>query len=183
VHVRRVVTGHRPDGTATVVADGAAPRSHDFAEIAGMSETLVWVTEAGAPITVDGGDPTPTAADLPAPGGTRFAVVRFPPDAVYADPAFDGAAALAEQQRVAPGLAARFEPDAPGMHTTDSVDYAIVLEGEIWLELDDDELVHLARGDVVVQNGTRHAWRNRSNEPATLAFVNVGAELPARRGS
>ena len=69
------------------------------------------------------------------------------------------------------------------MHTTESVDYAIVLEGEIWLELDNDELVQLARGDVVVQNGTRHAWRNRSNEPATLAFVNVGAELPTERGS
>jgi mannose-6-phosphate isomerase-like protein (cupin superfamily) len=176
VNVRRVVTGHRADGTATVVDDGPPPRSHDFVAIDGMRETLVWVTAAGAAIVADGADPTPSARDLPGTGGTRFAIVRFPPDAVYADPAFDGAAAAAEHLRVSPELAALFEPDAPGMHTTDTVDYAIVLEGEIWLELDDDELVHLARGDVVVQNGTRHAWRNRSGEPATVAFVNVGAE-------
>jgi mannose-6-phosphate isomerase-like protein (cupin superfamily) len=176
VTVRRIVTGHRADGTAVVVADGPPPRGHDFVHIAGMSETVVWVTEAGAPIAFDGADPTLGAGDFPDPGGTRFSIVRFPPDAVYAEAAFDGEAALAEHRRVSPRLAEVFEADAPGMHTTETVDYAIVLEGEIWLELDNDELVHLARGDVVVQNGTRHAWRNRTSEPATVAFVNVGAE-------
>jgi mannose-6-phosphate isomerase-like protein (cupin superfamily) len=183
VNVRRVVTGHRPDGTATVVADGPAPRSHDFEHIDGMSETIVWVTQAGEPIPFDGADPPPGAPDLPRPGGTRFSIVRFPPDAVFSDPAFDGEAALTEHRRVSPELAALFEPDAPGMHTTETVDYVIVLDGEIWLELDDDELVRLARGDVAIQNGTRHAWRNRSSEPAIVAFVNIGAERRSNGGA
>ncbi|WP_205855964.1 cupin domain-containing protein, partial [Phytoactinopolyspora endophytica] len=84
------------------------------------------------------------------------------------------AAAGAEQVDFAPDFASHFEPDAPGVHTTDSVDYDIVLDGEIWLELD-DETVHLRQGDVVVQNGTRHAWRNQGDRPASLAFVLIGA--------
>ena len=61
------------------------------------------------------------------------------------------------------------------MHTTDSVDYVLVLDGEAWLELDDGQVSHLRAGDVVVQNGTRHAWRNLGTEPVTLAVVQVGA--------
>jgi len=60
------------------------------------------------------------------------------------------------------------------MHTTPTVDYGIVLDGEIWLELD-NETVHLKRHDIVIQNGTRHAWRNKGTAPATLAFVLIGA--------
>ena len=66
-----------------------------------------------------------------------------------------------------------FEPD--GMHRTPTVDYGIVLDGEIWLELDEGRSALLRQHDVVVQNGTRHAWRNKSNRPATLAFVLIGA--------
>lgn len=176
--IRRVVTGHDERGKAIVVADGSPPRSHAFATIPGMGETVVWTTSAGEPIPLDGSDATLVDADLPETGGTRFAVVTFPPDAVFAEPGFDPAAAAAEHLRVAPRLASLFEADAPGMHTTDTVDYAIVLDGDMWLELDDGELVHLRRGDVVVQNGTRHAWRNRGETPATLAFVNVGARRP-----
>lgn len=65
--------------------------------------------------------------------------------------------------------------DNPGMHTSDSIDYDVVMEGEIHLELDDGESKKLSRGDVVVQNGTRHAWRNKSDKPATMLFVLVGA--------
>jgi quercetin dioxygenase-like cupin family protein len=55
------------------------------------------------------------------------------------------------------------------MHKTNTVDYAIVYEGEIWLELDDVKIVHLKRGDAVVQNGTRHEWRNNGTTPATMS--------------
>ena len=65
------------------------------------------------------------------------------------------------------------EPD--GMHTTPTVDYAIVLDGEIWLELDEGRSTLLRRHDVVIQNGTRHAWRNKSERAATVAFVLIGA--------
>jgi quercetin dioxygenase-like cupin family protein len=75
-----------------------------------------------------------------------------------------------------PEFASKFELDHPGMHTTDSVDYGIVLEGEVWLELDDGKQVHLKRHDVVVQNGTRHAWRNKTDKPVKMAFVLIGAQ-------
>ena len=80
--------------------------------------------------------------------------VTFPPDSVMMSPSFDPAAVGAEYMSRLPGLAERFEPESPGMHTTDSVDYGILMEGEISLELDDGKTVALKPGDVVVQNGT-----------------------------
>jgi hypothetical protein len=105
--------------------------------------------------------------------GTRFLVVTFPPDSVFSAPGFDPQAAAAENSAISPGLAELFEAD--GMHATPTVDYGIVLEGEVWLELDEGRAELLRKHDVVVQNGTRHAWRNKSNRPATLAFVLIGA--------
>ncbi|WP_245289306.1 MULTISPECIES: cupin domain-containing protein [Bradyrhizobium] len=105
--------------------------------------------------------------------------VTFPPDSVMMSADFDPAAAGAEYMSRIPGLAQRFEPDSPGMHTTDSVDYGILIEGEISLELDDGKTVALKPGDVVVQNGTRHAWRNPGAKPATLIFVLIGASRSA----
>ena len=103
-------------------------------------------------------------------------IVRFPPDSVFRDPGFDAAAADAEQRVASPGIPELIEPGNPGMHTTPTVDYGVVLAGEVWLELDDGALTCLRPGDTVVQNGTRHAWRNLSGEPATLAVVMVGAQ-------
>jgi hypothetical protein len=94
--------------------------------------------------------------------------MQFPPDIVYGDPGFDPMAAGAENEEIVPGLAERFEPDAPGMHTTDSVDYGIVLDGHPVLELDDGQTKSLNPGDIVVQNGTRHAWRNPTDTPTTI---------------
>ena len=74
---------------------------------------------------------------------------------------------------MSPGLGERFEPN--GMHTTPTVDYGIVLDGEIWLELDEGRTTLLRQHDVVIQNGTRHAWRNKSERAATVAFVLIGA--------
>lgn len=62
------------------------------------------------------------------------------------------------------------------MHTTDTIDYDIILSGEIWLELDDGAKVHLKPGDCVIQNGTRHAWRSEGSEPCYMASVLIGAE-------
>lgn len=80
----------------------------------------------------------------------------------------------APSSRRVPGLAETFEPEHPGMHTTDSIDYDVVLEGEITLELDDGVQVPLRRHDVVVQHGNRHAWRNPGDRPATMLFVLIG---------
>ncbi|HZU16937.1 MAG TPA: cupin domain-containing protein [Candidatus Dormibacteraeota bacterium] len=180
MRVRRIVTGHRPDGTSTIVSDQVPPRSHDYQHIPGMSETLVWATEPGEPIPTTGADPTPQVTSfVPRPGGTRCLVVRFPPDSVFASDDFDPERAAAEQRVASPGLAERFEPGTGGMHRTDSVDYVFVLEGNLWLELDQGQEVALHPGDVVGQNGTRHAWRNRGTTPAVLGVVLVGASRPS----
>jgi quercetin dioxygenase-like cupin family protein len=67
----------------------------------------------------------------------------------------------------------------PAMHQTNTVDYAVVYDGEIWLELDEAKTIHLERGNVVVQNGTLHAWRNKGTKPVAMLFFLSGAR--ARR--
>ena len=112
---------------------------------------------------------------MPERGETRLMVVTFAPDSVMMSKDFNPAAAGQEFMEELPDLAAKFEPDNPGMHTTDTVDYGIVLDGEVWLELDDGKQVHLKPHDVVIQNGTRHAWRNKGDKPVKIAFVLIGA--------
>ena len=75
-----------------------------------------------------------------------------------------------------PGLAAHLEPDHPGMHTTATIDYEFVVSGRVVLELDDGASLELGPGDTVIQNGTRHAWRNPFDEPCVLVVVLVGAQ-------
>lgn len=174
--VRRVVTGIGPEGRSGVVSDGPAPRAASYRTVPGFESALIWSTPAKA--MVGRGTPrddSPQASFVPAPGETRLMIVQFPPDAVMMRSDFDPAAFGAEFAASAPGLAESFEMDHPGMHTTNSIDYDMVLEGEIVLELDDGKEVTLRAHDVVVQNGTRHAWRNRSDKPAKMLFVLVGA--------
>ena len=174
VAINRLVTGHGDDGSSFVAMQSAPPRTDAFRHIPGMVSRLVWATGVPPRLPFDGADPTPGVTSfVPAPGETRFIVVTFPPDSVFAAPGFDPDAAAQENLAISPGLAERFEPD--GMHTTPTVDYAIVLDGEIWLELDEGRSALLRRHDVVVQNGTRHAWRNKTEHAATMAFVLIGA--------
>jgi mannose-6-phosphate isomerase-like protein (cupin superfamily) len=102
------------------------------------------------------------------------------PGELVPSPDLDMAAALEELERLMPGVTAPMEPDAPGMHTTDSIDYVLVVSGEVTLELDDGEQAVLRAGDVVVQNGTRHAWRNHGTEPCTIVGVAIGADRTRR---
>jgi quercetin dioxygenase-like cupin family protein len=88
--------------------------------------------------------------------------------------AVDRQALMAEMEAKLPGLAAHMEPKSPGMHTTDTIDFEYIISGEVWLELDDGVLVHLRAGDTVVQNGTRHAWRNKGSEPCRIVVFMVG---------
>ena len=74
-----------------------------------------------------------------------------------------------------PGLLGEMEPDDPGMHTTDTIDMEVILSGEVILELDDGEERLLRAGDTVIQNGTRHRWRNPGSEPCVMAIFMVGA--------
>jgi mannose-6-phosphate isomerase-like protein (cupin superfamily) len=113
---------------------------------------------------------------VPGPGGTSLHFVTFPPGSVFANPSFDSQAAHNEALIRLRGLADHFEKEDPAMHKTNTVDYSLVYEGEIWLEVDDAKTIHLKRGDVVVQNGTRHAWRNNGTTPATMLFFLNGAK-------
>ena len=172
--VRRVLVANS-DGTSRVVMDGEPPRATVAVETPGFEQTLVWYTPPVPELNAPSADPTvATPTLLPEPGGTSFIILTFPPDAVYADPGYQPEAAGAEAARNSPGIAELFEPENPGMHTTPTVDYDVVLDGELWLALDEEE-VRLSAGDVVVQHGTRHAWRNKSEKPATLLAVLIGA--------
>jgi mannose-6-phosphate isomerase-like protein (cupin superfamily) len=174
--VRRIVTAER-NGKSVVVADGQVENTHDYTTVPGFRTTLAWATTGPEPVLpFVGPDPVADAASmLPAPHGTRVIVVQFPPDSVMAAPGFDGAAAGAEYAKYLPGLAETFDTDGSGFHRTTTLDYDVILSGELWLELDDGEVRHLQAGDVVIQNGTRHAWRNRTETPAVMLSVLIGA--------
>lgn len=172
---RRIVTGIR-GGKSVIVSDGTAPNAHRHVATPGLMTAVVWTTAAVPQLSEEAHEPAPAGVRItPQPGESTLLIVRFPPDSVMADPRFDPAAAGAEYLEHLPGLAELFEHEHPGMHTTESLDYDIVLDGDIWLELDDGVQTHLTTGDIAVQCGTRHAWRNKSERPTTMAFVLIGA--------
>jgi quercetin dioxygenase-like cupin family protein len=88
----------------------------------------------------------------------------------------DIASALEEIQQKLPGMMEVLEPAHPGMHTTETVDFDVIVSGEVYLELDDGAEVRLKAGDCVIQNGTRHAWHNRSSEKCVISVAIIGAE-------
>ena len=150
-----------------------------MAALPGLQFTELWCTEGTPALPIDGADPTPAMQSFaPGPGGTRFRLVRLPPESetMEALAAADPARVMQEFAAAFPGIGDRLEPQDPAMHRTESVDYGIVLCGEVWLELDDGAIVHLETGDCIVQNGTRHAWRNRADRPCIIAFILIGAE-------
>jgi hypothetical protein len=180
--MRRIVTGHTEKGKSVFVSDGEPPRVASIRGIPDQGMVEVWATDDAPTIPVVNGDPTVGMASLvPGPSGTRFRICHMLPAQVWAKAIEEGVdltAARREYAEKTPGLAEVMEVEHPGMHTTDTVDYGVVISGEIWLELDDGAEVHLKQGDSVAQNATRHAWRNKSSETCVMAFVMVGA----RRG-
>jgi quercetin dioxygenase-like cupin family protein len=104
----------------------------------------------------------------------RFTVYTVPPRRSGEATALTPAAEV-DLERSLPGRSFYLESDQDGMHRTPTLDLICILAGEIWLELDDGD-VHLREGDCVVQNGTRHAWRNRTDSPCSMAIVLIGAD-------
>jgi len=174
VNVRRVVTGHDAEGKSVFVSDTeVAPVTvpvipgTEFHQLWGADET---------PHFPDDGKPPGYRTYFPPVGGFRFGFFTLPPSAQITLPAdLDLDAALTELDAKLPGMLGYMEPDAPGMHTTDTIDFEVVLDGEVTLELDDGASVHLRPGDTVVQNGTRHRWSNAGSDPARLAVFICGA--------
>jgi len=176
--LRRVVTARNHAGKAIIVQDGVSPRVVTTETLPGLALVEVWATDKAPTLPVAPVDLTSTMTSfVPGPGGTRFRIVQFPGASTRA---FDQEAFRREYQVKAPGLAEAMELQDSGMHTTDSVDYGVVISGEITLELDDGAMVSLKQGDCVVQNATRHAWRNSKSAPCVMAFVLVGAAREGR---
>ena len=167
---RRVVTGHDSAGRAVVLFDGPAPNVK-LRKATGLTSTLLWVTD-GSPAD-NSGSADCAERDIgvaPPPRGSVFRVVDFPPAADAG--AVDNAAMLKEMGIAGGGPA---DPRHATMHRTRSIDYAVVISGEIDMLLDDSE-VHLKAGDMLVQRGTNHAWVNRGKESCRVAFVRIDAE-------
>jgi mannose-6-phosphate isomerase-like protein (cupin superfamily) len=171
---RRVVAA-RDGQRSIVVVDEPLPRTR-FETVPGFEATVIWRTPANPSLKWSPPAENPRATSvLPERGGTTLFFVTFPPDSVMREPGFDPLAAGEEYAKLLPGLAELFEREHPGMHTTPTIDYDIVLNGSISVEFDDGHMIELKQGDVLVQHGTRHAWRNRGNEAATVAFVLIGS--------
>ncbi|MEV0404365.1 cupin domain-containing protein [Actinoallomurus sp. NPDC050550] len=172
--IRRVVTGHDTEGNARVVDDrDVEPITSEL--MPGYAAYRLWGRDE-RPTFPDDGSPRRAEAWYPPRDGSRFMINMIPPGELVLPADLDTVAALDELERQMPGAMAAMEPDAPGMHTTDSIDYVLVVSGEVTLELDDGEQTVLRAGDVVIQNGTRHAWRNHGTEPCTIVGVAVGAD-------
>ena len=177
MQIRRVVSIKNRDGKSVVASDGPSPSARALRHTPGFVSTPLWFTGASAQLTSDQSDAAVGFETLlPGPGETSFLIVTFPPDKVMMSSDFKPELAGPEFLEAIPGIAHAMEPENPGMHTTPTIDYGFVLNGEIWLELDDGKTVHLKEHDVVVQNGARHAWRNKSDKPVTMAFVLIGAK-------
>jgi mannose-6-phosphate isomerase-like protein (cupin superfamily) len=171
--VRRVVTGHTQEGKATFASDSEIDPLI-MALTPGAEFHRLWGGD-DAPTFPGDGSPPETPQYFPAVGGFRFGMFTVAPSSVVLPDDIDLPKAIAEMEEKLPGLAAHMEPGSPGMHTTDTIDFEYVISGEVWLELDDGEEVHLRAGDTVVQNGTRHAWRNKSSEPCRMVVFLLGA--------
>lgn len=170
--IERIVTGHDERGRAVIASRGPLPTAVEIAAIPGTVFHEVWSTSA-SPAPIDNGpDPTLGALTLPPPAhGTRLRFVDIPPDT--SEFLARGATQMQEAFEQAGDVHAstvRADSPHPLMHRTESIDYGVVIEGEMTLVLDDSE-VALARGSVVIQRGTNHAWANRSGRPCRMLFV------------
>lgn len=178
--IHRVVTGHNAQGRAVVTSAGALPTVVEIAAIPGTVFHEVWSTLQSPAVVDNGPDPTLGPLVLPPPQcGTRIRFVDIPPDT----PEFlaRGAERMHDAfSQIGDAAASTVKTDSPHplMHRTESVDYGVVIEGELTLVLDEGE-VPLRPGSVVVQRGTNHAWANRSGAPCRMLFVLVDGRFDA----
>lgn len=151
---RRVVTGHDRNGKSIFVSDGSPPTVLKIGR-RGVTFFELWNTES-TPVSIAPFVPEPTDRPIripPPPKGTIIRIVDF-----------------------LPGMSQNGESPQPMVHRTETIDYGIVLEGEIFLVLDDSE-TRLEAGDVVIQRGTSHAWDNRSDRLARMAFILIDGKF------
>ncbi len=174
---RRIVTGHDAAGKAVVVTDATPPRMVEVGGLGGAKFFEVWNTrETPALIDRQSGEPDEAGLVLAPPkGGTRIRVIDFPPESdeirqLSADDAREQFSAIGGEH------ASTSSARHPLMHRTETLDYGIVLDGELTLILDDDERT-IRAGDIVIQRGTNHAWANRSGSHCRIAFILIDGEF------
>jgi mannose-6-phosphate isomerase-like protein (cupin superfamily) len=169
--IRRVVTGHNAAKKSIIAKDAMATSIFEIKTMPGMRSTDLWETTTTPADLSSDADPVDRPMHLePEPTGTIFRIAELPPDATWMG--IDRSELFSS---VGASHAADTTSTNPTMHKTNSVDYAIVLSGEIWAVMDEGE-TRLQAGDVLVQRATNHAWSNRSSEPAMIAFILIGAK-------
>lgn len=178
-----VVTGQTRSGKSIIVSHGAV-EPVTVGMIPGVEFYRIWGSDTMVELP-SAGTPPAQSQFFPPKNGFRFGMFSLAPATSTKAPANKAQASsqppstsaqLEEMQHKLPGLMKFMEADHPGMHTTDSVDFDVVVFGEVVLELDDGAEVVLKAGDCVIQNGTRHAWHNRSSQRCVIAFSLVGAD-------
>lgn len=171
--IRRIVTGKDSSGKAVVQFDGAAANVQTREEL-GTTNTMLWVTDSIPPVIPSSADEGNRKVGVePPPNGTIFRVIEYAPQKdIHSD--YETKLRIMRRMGLAPEGPASEHPRDPGMHHTKSLDYVLILSGEIDMLLDDSE-VHLKAGDVVVQQGTNHAWVNRGDQPCKVAFILISA--------
>ena len=170
--IRRVVTGHDENGVAVVISDETASCILNRPNRPGVTLTNLWQNDKTPAAMERHDDPVDGPLILhPPKNGSVFRVVQFNPEDPEQLAKLDGPSAFAEM-----GAGANVVVGArhPFMHRTDSLDYSVVLSGEICMMMDEDEIL-LKAGDTVVQQGTNHAWSNRGTEPCLIAFILIDA--------
>ena len=172
--IRRVVTGKDETGKAIAWIDDFAPNVNERKEL-GTTNILLWVTDSTpADIREDRDAGDRTVGLQPPPNGSTFRIVEFAPESEIPTN-YETRHRLMRERGIFPEGEFSEKPRHPSMHRTKTIDYALVLSGEIHMLLDDSD-VHLRAGDVVVQRATNHAWVNRSTKPCTVAFVMIDAK-------
>jgi len=169
-----LVTGQNKSGKSIIVSH-APVKPVTVAMMPGYQFYRLWGNDA-TPVLPSDGTPPPQTQFFPPKNGFRFGMFNLPPATSASVQQSPTPAFLEEMEQKLPGALEVLEADHPGMHTTDTVDFDIVIFGEVVLELDDGAEVVLKAGDCVIQNGTRHAWHNRSSEKCLIAFSLVGAD-------
>src|SRR5713226_3468990 len=171
--IRCIVTGQNESGKSVFMCNTSV-KPVTLALFPGYEFHRLWGSDSTPELPSDG---TPPAQPryFPAIHGFRFGFFTIPPDTTTRIDRFDTAPAIEEIQQKLPGMLDVLERNHPGMPTTDTVDFDVVVSGEVVLELDDGAEVLLKAGDCVIQNGTRHAWHNRSSTNCLIAVTLLGA--------
>ena len=171
--IRRIITGHNAKGQSVILSDAPSPHALSLIDDPAFGLTDLWVTSGSPADNAGSADAAarPAITLEPPRGGSIFRVVEFPPDRATV-----GKLDRTKLFEVMHASGAMDQEGArhPGMHKTATVDYAIVLSGEIYAMMDEGETLMKA-GDCLIQRGTNHAWSNRSQQPCLVAFVLVSA--------